>query len=74
MRSATAEQLGQLIESIVNDRIAQRQLNQAPLTLEDVAKVKSSFTFTLLNVLHSRVGYAPTGDPGAGSAGEPKPS
>jgi putative nucleotidyltransferase with HDIG domain len=72
MRSATAEQLGQLIEKIVNDRIAQGQLNEAPLTLEDIAKVKNSFTFTLLNVFHSRVGYA--ADPAGGGPGSPKPS
>jgi putative nucleotidyltransferase with HDIG domain len=72
MRSATAEQLGQLIEKIVNDRIAQGQLNEAPLTLEDIAKVKNSFTFTLLNVFHSRVGYA--ADPASGGPGALKPS
>jgi putative nucleotidyltransferase with HDIG domain len=74
MRSATAEQFGQLIESIVNDRIAQGQLNEAPLTLEDIAKVKNSFTFTLTNVLHSRVAYAAEADPGAGNSGGLAPS
>jgi putative nucleotidyltransferase with HDIG domain len=74
MRSATAEQLGQLIESIVNDRIAQGQLNEAPLTLEDIAKVKNSFTFTLLNVLHSRVAYAAEAEPGGGNSGGFKPT
>ena len=69
MRSATAEQLGQLIEGIVNDRIAQGQLNEAPLTLEDIAKVKNSFTFTLLNVLHSRVSYAAEAVPVARNPG-----
>jgi putative nucleotidyltransferase with HDIG domain len=65
MRSATAEQLGQLIEGIVNDRIAQGQLNEAPLTLEDIAKVKNSFTFTLLNMLHARVAYPVESEHGA---------
>ena len=58
LRSATAEQLGQLIDAIVGDRISQGQLNETPLTLEDIAKVRNSFTFTLLNMLHSRVAYA----------------
>ena len=73
MRSATAEQFSQLIETIVNDRIAQGQLNEAPLTLEDIAKVKNSFTFTLLNVLHSRVAYPAEAEPG-GNPGGLKPS
>ncbi|MGH7995723.1 MAG: HD family phosphohydrolase [Opitutaceae bacterium] len=58
LRSATAEQLGQLIDGIVANRIADNQLNEAPLTLEDLAKIRNSFTFTLLNMLHSRVAYA----------------
>ena len=74
MRSATAEQFGQLIESIVNDRIAQGQLNEAPLTLEDIAKVKNSFTFTLLNVLHSRVAYTAEAEPAGGDSAGIKPS
>lgn len=68
LRSATAEQLGQLIDSIVAARIAQGQLNECPLTLEDIAKVKNSFTFTLLNMLHARVAYAPVV---AAAAGDP---
>ena len=57
LRSATAAQLGQLIDAIVGERIEQGQLNEAPLTLEDIAKVRNSFTFTLLNMLHARVAY-----------------
>jgi putative nucleotidyltransferase with HDIG domain len=58
LRSATAEQLGRLIDAIVAERIAEGQLNEAPLTLEDIAKIKNSFTFTLLNMLHSRLAYS----------------
>jgi len=57
LRSASAGQLGRLIDGIVGDRIAAGQLNEAPLTLEDIAKVKNSFVFTLLNMLHGRVAY-----------------
>lgn len=57
LRSATAEHLTLLIDQIVAQRIAEGQLNEAPLTLEDIAKIKNSFTFTLLNMLHSRLAY-----------------
>jgi len=57
LRSATAEQLSELIDHIVGARIAEGELNEAPLTLEDIAKVKNSFIFTLLNMLHGRVAY-----------------
>ncbi len=65
LRSATPEQLGHLIDGIVNERIAQGELNEAPLTLEDISKIKNSFTFTLLNMLHSRISYASPGLPAA---------
>jgi cyclic-di-AMP phosphodiesterase PgpH len=66
LRSATAQQLGELIDAIVGNRIAEGELNEAPLTLEDIAKVKESFIFTLLNMLHGRVSYAEAADPGRG--------
>ena len=62
LRSATAGQLSALIDRIVADRIADGQLDAAPLTFEELSKVKNSFQFTLLNMLHSRVAY-PAGEP-----------
>jgi putative nucleotidyltransferase with HDIG domain len=67
LRSTTPEQLDQIISRIIADRIADGQLDEAPLTFEDIAKMKSSFTFTLLNMLHARVAYQ-----GGDAAGEPK--
>ena len=37
------------------------QLDEAPLTFEELNKVKNSFQFTLLNMLHARVAY-PAGE------------
>jgi len=65
LRTATPESLRELIDRIVRERIEEKQLDEAPLTFEEIAKIKSSFEFTLLNMLHSRVAYpageAPTG-------------
>jgi putative nucleotidyltransferase with HDIG domain len=66
LRSTTPAQLDQIIGRIVADRIADGQLDEAPLTFEEIAKAKGSFTFTLLNMLHSRVAYQ-----GAQAPGEP---
>jgi membrane-associated HD superfamily phosphohydrolase len=63
VRTITAEKLGALIDRLVADRVADGQLDEAPLTFEDLAKIKNSFTFTLLNMLHSRVAYSTAGDP-----------
>ena len=57
LRQVTPEQLHEIIERVVQTRIEEHQLDEAPLTLEDITKVKNSFQFTLLNMLHSRVAY-----------------
>jgi cyclic-di-AMP phosphodiesterase PgpH len=59
MRKVTPQHLGELIDQVFHERIEDGQLDEAPLTFEDLSKIKSSFTFTLLNMMHSRVGYAP---------------
>ena len=59
MRKVTPQHLGELIDQVFHERIEDGQLDEAPVTFEELSKIKSSFTFTLLNMLHSRVGYAP---------------
>ncbi len=63
LRRVSPQHLGELIETIFRDRIADGQLDEAPLTFEEIAKIKSSFTFTLLNMLHSRVTNPPGDSP-----------
>lgn len=57
LRQATADQLTELIDRIVRDRVADGQLDESPLTLAEIARIKDSFTETLLNMLHGRVAY-----------------
>jgi putative nucleotidyltransferase with HDIG domain len=70
LRSASPEQLDQIINRIISDRISDGQLDEAPLTFEDIAKTKNSFTFTLLNMLHARVAYDPGDGAQPGSSGD----
>lgn len=65
LRTVSPQHLGELIDSIFRDRIEDGQLDEAPLTFEEIAKIKSSFTFTLLNMLHSRVAYPPSDESAA---------
>jgi putative nucleotidyltransferase with HDIG domain len=65
LRTATPELLRDLIDRIVADRFAEKQLDEAPLTLEEISKIKNSFQFTLLNMLHSRVAYPAAEQPRA---------
>jgi putative nucleotidyltransferase with HDIG domain len=65
LRTATPEALRDLINRIVNDRIADSQLDEAPLTFDEITKIKNSFQFTLMNMLHSRVAYPSAEQPTA---------
>jgi putative nucleotidyltransferase with HDIG domain len=57
LRQATDRQLAELISRIVDERISDGQLDEAPLTFVEIARIKNSFQFTLLNMLHGRVAY-----------------
>jgi hypothetical protein len=55
------QHLAELIEQIARERLNDHQLDEAPLTLAELADIKKSFGHTLLNMLHGRVAY-PTAD------------
>ncbi len=57
LRKVTPQHLGEIIDQIFRDRMEDGQLDQAPITFEELSKIKTSFTFTLLNMLHGRVAY-----------------
>lgn len=66
LKKVSPQGLGELIDKVVGDHIADGQLDESPLTFAEITKIKSSFNFTLLNMLHSRVAY-PAGEKQAGS-------
>ncbi len=57
LRKISPQAVNDLIDSICNERIEGGQLSDCPLTFEEVKDLKSSFSFTLLNMLHTRVDY-----------------
>ncbi|HEY0968576.1 MAG TPA: HDIG domain-containing protein [Opitutaceae bacterium] len=65
LRKVTPQHLGEIIDQIFHERMEDGQLDEAPLTFLEISKIKSSFTFTLLNMLHARVAY-PAADNEAG--------
>jgi putative nucleotidyltransferase with HDIG domain len=46
-----------LIDKIFRSRIEDGQLDDCPLTFQELNKIRESFVYTLLNMLHSRVEY-----------------
>lgn len=62
LRRVTPQHLGEVIDQIFKSRLEDGQLDEAPLTLAELNQLKSSFTFTLLNMLHARVAYSPAAE------------
>jgi cyclic-di-AMP phosphodiesterase PgpH len=61
LRDVAPHQLHDVIERVVDSRIAEGQLAEAPLTLQEISRIKNSFQFTLQNMLHARIAY-PAGE------------
>ena len=51
------DQTEDLIDKIFRDKIEDGQLNDCPLTFQELNKIRESFVYTLLNMLHSRIEY-----------------
>ena len=62
LRRVTPQHLGELIDQIFSSRLDDDQLADAPVTLAELTQIKSSFAFTLLNMLHARVAYSPAAE------------
>lgn len=57
LKKVNAQSVEELLDGIFQSRIEDRQLDECPLTLQQIAIIKKSFTRTLLNSLHSRIAY-----------------
>jgi putative nucleotidyltransferase with HDIG domain len=60
MREPSPERVQNLIESIVASKVADGQLDDAPLTMAEIAKVKEQFAKILGGVAHRRIEYPAT--------------
>lgn len=67
----TPERIRGLVDRIVEGKIAQQQLVEAPLTLRELEEIKRQFAAVLTGMYHHRIDYptAPTPAPVGGSAG-----
>jgi putative nucleotidyltransferase with HDIG domain len=72
LRKVTPQHLGEIIDQIFQDRMEDGQLDEAPVTFEELSKIKTSFTFTLLNMLHGRVAYPKESEPAPSEAPQTK--
>lgn len=57
LQKPTPKKIEELIEEIVRDRLNDNQLDDAALTLADLAVIKQSFAATLRSMMHNRIEY-----------------
>jgi len=60
MQDPSPERVRDLIDTIVESKIADGQLDEAPLTLREIALVKDQFVSVLSGVVHRRIEYPET--------------
>ncbi len=66
-RPESPDQLNEIIRKVIADRMAWGQLDECPLTLAEVDRVRASFVATLQGVYHPRLRY-PDQDQKAGAS------
>jgi hypothetical protein len=59
LQDPTPERLRDLVDRIVDGKIAQHQLDEAPLTLRELSAIKQAFTTVLMGMYHHRIDYPP---------------
>lgn len=57
LKKVTQPNVEELIDGIFKDRIEDGQLDSCPLTFQELAQIRNSFIYTVLNMLHARVEY-----------------
>ncbi len=71
LKKVTQQNIEDLIDSIIANAIADNQLDQAPLSYQELAKIRSSFIMSILNMLHSRIEYPKADDGKLTTSGKP---
>ncbi len=60
LSKVTPQNIEELVDRIFKVNLDDGQLDECSITMADLAKIKESFIFTLLNSLHSRIAYPGT--------------
>jgi len=61
LEKPTPAKIEQLVNDLIDQRLADHQLDECDLTLRDVRKIAERFRFTLMNMLHTRISYPKEG-------------
>src|SRR5437764_234388 len=61
LEKPTPQKIEQLINELIEERIADGQLDECDLTLSELKTIAERFRFTLVSMLHSRIAYPKSG-------------
>ena len=61
LEKPTPARIEQLVNDLIDQRLADHQLDECDLTLRDLRKIAERFRFTLMNMLHTRISYPKEG-------------
>jgi membrane-associated HD superfamily phosphohydrolase len=61
LEKPTPAKIEQLVTDLIDQRLADHQLDECDLTLRDLRKIAERFRFTLMNMLHTRIAYPKEG-------------
>ena len=70
LQKPTPAKIRALVDDIVRSRLQDNQLDECPLTLQELALVKESFASTLRSMLHSRIDYPKDDERGSSGSGK----
>ena len=66
----TPQKIEQLVNDLIDQRLADHQLDECDLTLRDLRTIAERFRFTLMNMLHTRIAYPKEGKTSNGTSDE----
>ncbi len=67
LKKVSQPKVEELIDAMFKSRIEDGQLDECPLTFQELNLIRNSFTYTVLNMLHARIEYPKESDRPAGT-------
>ena len=61
LEKPTPQKIEQLVTDLIDQRLADRQLDECDLTMRELKMIGERFRFTLMNMLHTRIAYPKEG-------------
>lgn len=70
LEKPTPQKIEQLVTDLIDQRLADHQLDECDLTMRELKVIAERFRFTLMNMLHTRIAYPKDEKPGSRGAEE----